>query len=304
MEIQHLRCFVAVAQELHFGRAAERLHLTPSPVSRNIKDLERDLGVELFSRGYHTVQLTGAGAALVDPVSRILHDVAQLRRTAQSAADIDQRATVLRIGVSHIAHPDILDEVMTEVRRHFPAMEFQVEAGTTFELLPSLQQDVLDLAVVHTPVGPEEEIDSVLAARYSFVVAMRADDELAGRGTLTLDDLIGRTLLTQPLRLQPPEWAQMRRDQEAIGMTDYHEVTTTDPALLARYVRHTRELDMTTSFNNAVYDDPAFALVPIEDPRLRWSAAVAWRRDLAGSDPTIRIIARHLTERFREPLQF
>ena len=72
MDIAQLRCFLAVAEELHFGRAAERLHLTPSPVSRAVKELERELGAQLFVRRYHDVQLTSTGNELLSRVREIV----------------------------------------------------------------------------------------------------------------------------------------------------------------------------------------------------------------------------------------
>ena len=86
MEIQQLRVFLAVAEELHFGRAAERLHLAQPPVSRIVRQLERDLGVDLFVRSTRSVRLTAAGSALVAPAREIL-DAAQRARASALAAE-------------------------------------------------------------------------------------------------------------------------------------------------------------------------------------------------------------------------
>src|SRR5438552_765174 len=98
MDLQQLRCYLAVAETLHFGRAAELLHLTPSPVSRAIKELERELDVPLFVRGYHEVELTAAGRALMDPIQRIVAGVDDLKRIAGLAGSPALRP--IRVGAA------------------------------------------------------------------------------------------------------------------------------------------------------------------------------------------------------------
>lgn len=86
MEIRHLRCFLAVAEELHFARAAERLHIEQSPLSRAIKELEEDLGVRLFERTTRTTRLTHAGHVLLEHVLRIFAALNQVRDSVKAAA--------------------------------------------------------------------------------------------------------------------------------------------------------------------------------------------------------------------------
>jgi DNA-binding transcriptional LysR family regulator len=300
MDLQHLRCFLAVAEELHFGRAAERLHLTPSPVSRSVKELERDLGAKLFERRYHAVELTAAGAALVEPVREILRSVSQLRRIANSVPATNERVRTLRIGVSHVAPPAILHEVMEEIQRRDETIHFDVEADISLELLDSLERDEIDLAIVHLPIDDSAGLEHVVVADYSLVVAMRADDELAGAESLTLSDLAGRTMVTQPLRLQPASWVQGREALEAAGITSFHEISMTDPAMFASYVRHTRELHLTTAHSSGAYADPAFTLVPVVDERAYWGAAVVWRRDIAQSVESVKAASEAIHERFAD----
>ena len=85
MDLRHLRCFMAVAEELHFGRAAERLHIEQSPLSRTIKDLESDLDARLFNRSHRGTQLTPAGHALLEAVPRIFAAVEQARHSVRAA---------------------------------------------------------------------------------------------------------------------------------------------------------------------------------------------------------------------------
>ena len=112
MEIHQLRCFLGVADEHHFGRAAEALHLTPSPVSRAIRALEAELGTQLFERGYHTVELTPAGELLAKGAAPWLAQFDELKRqvVAQNAG-----ARIV-IGGSSFAPPSIFDLFTDSVR--------------------------------------------------------------------------------------------------------------------------------------------------------------------------------------------
>src|SRR5262249_56462196 len=96
MELAHLRYFVAAAEEAHFGRAAERLHISGPGLGQQIKELEEELGVELFTRSPRGVQLTAAGTALLADVRRLLGDI---RTAVEHAQDIGRgKVGVLRVG--------------------------------------------------------------------------------------------------------------------------------------------------------------------------------------------------------------
>src|SRR3546814_19268866 len=87
MELRHLRCFLAVAEELHFARAAERLHIEQSPLSRAIKDLEEELGVVLFARPTRSTRLTRAGQLFLEHVPRVFLAFKQARDSAQAVSN-------------------------------------------------------------------------------------------------------------------------------------------------------------------------------------------------------------------------
>jgi DNA-binding transcriptional LysR family regulator len=86
MELRHLRCFIAVAEELHFARAAERLHIEQSPLSRAIKELEEELGVSLFARTTRSTRLTRAGTLFLEHVPRVFAALEQARDSVRAAA--------------------------------------------------------------------------------------------------------------------------------------------------------------------------------------------------------------------------
>lgn len=87
MELRHLRCFLAVAEELHFARAAERLHIEQSPLSRTIKELEEELGVRLFARTTRSTRLTRAGKLFLEHVPRVFAALQQARDSVKAAAN-------------------------------------------------------------------------------------------------------------------------------------------------------------------------------------------------------------------------
>jgi DNA-binding transcriptional LysR family regulator len=87
MELRHLRCFLAVAEELHFARAAERLHMEQSPLSRNIKELEEELGERLFIRTSRSTRLTRAGILFMEHVPRVFTALQQARDSVKAAAN-------------------------------------------------------------------------------------------------------------------------------------------------------------------------------------------------------------------------
>ena len=86
MELRHLRCFLAVAEELHFARAAEKLHIEQSPLSRTVKELEEELGVQLFIRTSRSTRLTLAGRLFLKHVPRVFTALEQARESVKSAA--------------------------------------------------------------------------------------------------------------------------------------------------------------------------------------------------------------------------
>ena len=94
MHLRHLRCFLAVAEELHFARAAERLHMEQSPLSRAIKELEEELGVPLFARTTRRTRLTRAGALFLDHVPRVFAALQQARDSIKAVANGYERGVL------------------------------------------------------------------------------------------------------------------------------------------------------------------------------------------------------------------
>jgi DNA-binding transcriptional LysR family regulator len=131
MELRHLRYFVAVAEELHFGHAADRLHMSQSPLSRAIRELERDLGVVLFVRSTRRVELTPAGAALLERARRALLEVELAVDEARRAGEPERG--VVTIGYGPFSR-SLVRRIADAVKAHEPELMVRLEEGVAPEL--------------------------------------------------------------------------------------------------------------------------------------------------------------------------
>jgi DNA-binding transcriptional LysR family regulator len=149
MELRHLRYFVAVAEELHFRRAAERLHVAQPAVSEQVRKLEQELGVRLFDRTQRSVSLTAAGAALLEEARHVLRHAEVARQAARSAGD---RATMrLRIGYLADSLPGNVPRALRQLAISTPAVQVDLETGPALRLLEELRARRLDAVVGALP---------------------------------------------------------------------------------------------------------------------------------------------------------
>jgi DNA-binding transcriptional LysR family regulator len=292
-DVHQVRCFVTVAEEAHFGRAAERLHLTPSPVSRAVKELERELGAALFIRRYHQVELTPAGEQVLTAARVLLADFDALRDLAGA---VSRRAPrVIHIGGTHLAPPALFDRVIGLAEELAGVRPVDIHVASSAELLPEVESGAIELALVHLPAD-RPGLDSLTLARYQFLVAMRSDDPLAAAGAVRLAEITDRTFAITSPKVHPLAMNRMHQYLADAGITKLHRLADNDTALLASYVRRGHSLALTLSPASGgasrVFDDPAFALVPLRDDGLEFTVGVAWRRDRAESDDDVAGLVR------------
>jgi DNA-binding transcriptional LysR family regulator len=174
-ELSHLRCFVATAEELHFGRAAERLHMTQPPLSRQVQILERVLGVALLARTSRIVRLTPAGRTFLPEARRIL-------QLADSAAVSTRRAAAgdkgsVTIGFTATAGYSFVPELVTSARERLPGVDFILQEMVTAEQVEALASHRIDFALLRPPV--RREFESVRVVREPLLAALPADHRLA-----------------------------------------------------------------------------------------------------------------------------
>ena len=203
MELRHLRYFVAVAEELHFGRAAARLRIAQPPLSRQIRDLEREVGAALFERVPRGVELTAAGLALLPEARLTLAQAERAQRTAQRAA----RGEVgrLRVGFVEAAiYSGVLPEVLGFFRMHLPDIGLSL-----FEMDPRQQAEAfrdgrIDVGILHSaPPDAERWLRVEPVYGEPLVAALPRGHRLAGRPRPALADFAAEPFLLFPRHVAP-----------------------------------------------------------------------------------------------------
>jgi len=187
MELRHLRYFVTLAEELHFGRAAEKLHISQPPLSMQIRALEQELGVMLFNRTQRHVALTQAGHAL-------LHEARQVLARVEQAVLVTRRAGrgeigELAVGFISVADYNVLPVVLREFRRKFPLVNLTLREATSDAQIRDLVAGRLDVGFLLPPVA-EPALESVSILREPLIAALPAKHPLAKKaGKLALEKL-------------------------------------------------------------------------------------------------------------------
>lgn len=200
MELRHLRYFSAVAAELHFGRAAEKLHIAQPPLSKQIQDLEAELGFELFTRTKRSVALTPAGQAFLIEVTQIFQ---QLDR----AIDIGRKTSrgelgQISIGFVGSATYNILPVMLQQFRDRYPHVQIELHELTTDRQLIWLREGRIDIGLIRPPIIGADFASQVIFQE-SLVVALPIDHHLAKLATIELSSLATEPFILFPRQLAP-----------------------------------------------------------------------------------------------------
>ncbi len=183
MELRGLRYFLAVAQELHFGRAAARLHISQPPLTQHIKKLEADLGVLLFDRSKRAIKLTVAGTALLHEAQRVIGDVEGLRRVVRVAQSGE--TGLLRAGFMSSAPFARARELYACLARDLPGVSVVWHGLTTSEQIRALHAGQIDLGFLHLPADTSG-LEVLPVVRDRLVLAVHVSHPQAGRSSAPL----------------------------------------------------------------------------------------------------------------------
>ena len=223
MEFRHLRYFLALAEELHFGRAAQRLSISQPPLSLNIQQLEASVGARLFTRNSRGVQLTAAGQAFVPAARALLEQASAAMREAREVA-LGQ-AGELQIGFAGTLLYCGLPQVLQRFQDSHPRLRLVLRELSSSEQLSELVRDRLDLAFVHTPRVPPG-FEQFLVASQSLMVCLPRTHPLATAASIHLQDLQAQALVVVSRTVSPDYHERILAECELAGWlpTVVHEL--------------------------------------------------------------------------------
>lgn len=200
MELRHLRYFVAVAEERHFGRAAARLHMAQPPLSQQIRQLEAELGIRLLHRTTRRVDLTPAGAAYLDRARDVLAAVDAAAVEAQRVdAGLEGRLVVGCVGSATYS---LLPSLARTLREQVPAVDFSFRGEMLVpDQVEALHRGDIDLALLRPPIeAPGPGVALTPLRRERLIVALPDAHRLAGRKRLRVADLRDESFIVHPGR--------------------------------------------------------------------------------------------------------
>ncbi len=217
MELRHLRYFTAVAEELHFGRAAARLHMAQPPLSQQIKQLEEELGFLLFHRTKRSVRLTAAGERFLGETQLIFQRLEQAIATGQrtSRGELGE----LSIGFVGSASYSVLPPILQQFRQRCPQVELTLRELTTNVQLEALRENRIDIGFVRPPIQAEGVVQQPILQE-SLVVALseghrllgswvEGDRKIADSASIRIADLAAEDFILFPRPLAPGLYDQV-----------------------------------------------------------------------------------------------
>ncbi len=193
MEMRHLRCLIAVAEERHFGRAAARLRLSQPPVSLAIKELETELGLRLFERSSRQIVLTPGGEQVLRDARAVLARTESLRHHAQGAAL--GHAGTLAIGFISLAACSFLPEALRRFTQDFPGVRVTLHESTTDQIVHDLETGTLDVGCIFASPQLPPALAYRTTALDPLVAALPAGHALAALDEVPLGRLAGEQFL-------------------------------------------------------------------------------------------------------------
>lgn len=199
-ELRQLRHFVAVAEQLHFGRAAAALHISQPPLSRSIQDLERRLGATLLARSRRKVELTPEGARFLEEAKRVL---GQLERAVLEVGSMATGAGGrLRLGFVSLADFGVLPELLKAYKASRPGVALALREMLSPEQAAALAAGELDFGLLLPPVAGD--LEHLVVQRERFVAALPTRHKLArARGRIAVRDLAGEGFVMAPREIAP-----------------------------------------------------------------------------------------------------
>jgi DNA-binding transcriptional LysR family regulator len=293
VEIRWIEAFIAVAEELHFGRAAARLQMAQSPLSQTIRKLERDLRTPLFERSTRSVSLTAAGQAFLPHARKVMEEVETARRaTHASTGGVYGRVA---IGFSGVLNHLSLPPLTRAVRERYPDIALDLVGRVmTRDAVEQLDSGRLDLAFIGLPVD-SALIRTRLIALESFGVVLPTDHPFAERSSIDIAELAEQDFITTPLSAGSALQESAMRACVDAGFRPRVVQEITDPYMILMLVAAGVGIALMTEGIAHVLP-PGSCYVPLTGTDVTMNHGIGWspRRGSAARDAVLAVAAEVL----------
>lgn len=226
MELRHLRYFVTVATDLHFGRAAERLFISQPALSEQIRRLEGELSLKLLERNRRGVRLTPEGAAFLPEAETIVRQADHATEVARALAE--GASGRLRMSYLRTMAGGLPERIVREYQRRFPRVELTADSGTTAANVERLRTGELDVAFAHTPLENAADLGCVDITTERIVVALPSTHPLSRRRRIRREELAGVPLVYFPRSTSPGFYD--RSLAQVYGSADAPDIARREPS--------------------------------------------------------------------------
>lgn len=274
MDIKDLRCFIVLAEELNFRRAAEKMHMSQPPLTRLIGRLERELGVALFKRTTRNVELTEAGQSLLrEARGLLLHADETARRIRHATSEASNR---LRVGYVPLALYTVLPQFLDQCRQDFPELELDLHERTTDMQLNELYSAEIDIGFIYMPIY--SELLAVKAVyREPMKLAIPAHHPMANQPAIKLTNFASDVFIMHPRAENPAMYDDILRCCTMVGFSPRIFQKADDQSCMAllmagqgiHFIASGMECLEPTGLKHLVIDDTVPTL----------ELAMAWRRE-------------------------
>ncbi|HYI15411.1 MAG TPA: LysR family transcriptional regulator [Thermomicrobiales bacterium] len=275
VELRQLRYFVAVAEELHFGRAAERVGIAQPPLSQQIQRLEAELGVQLFIRNRRRVQLSEPGRVFLDEARATLQQAERAVEAVRRAGRGE--AGRLRVGFVGSATFDVMPSILRRFREHYPAVELTLSELSTAQQVAALRDRQIDIGFIRPPFLAND-LELEIIARESLVAVLPPGHRLAGNAPIRLADLAGEPFVLFPHSFGPGLHAQIVGACQRAGFNPLiAQEAIALPTIVSLVSVGIGVSLLPASIQHLPWDGVSYR--PLADDSLQIELAIAWRRD-------------------------
>jgi DNA-binding transcriptional LysR family regulator len=275
IELRHLRYFTAVAEELHFGHAAERLRIAQPALSNQIKALERSLGVPLFIRDQRGVQLTDAGETLLEH-ARLVIELAD-RAVDGARLAMKGKRGLLKVGTPALGIDRVGNELLRTFRERNPAVEVEIHPGFVPQSVEALTRRTLDLAILVVPFESPSSIRYLSLETVEMLIAVPESHRLASLERIPRSELLKEPFLDWPKSINPVLVQHLHKS--LFGTAEpAQRVEVPDAAEVSRLllVAEGKGLGVSVLPSLAKLHVPGVVFKRLEDPPLLLEYGIAW----------------------------